>query len=214
MRAARKVKVTLGVGVALLVAGCAVILTQSPLRVVRSAARATTLGSTIIGNAEVCQPNELLPAGVSAIRLSVGSYFGPKVRVRMLAGSRVITEGTRGPVWTGTSVTVPVKPLRYAASHVRLCMNIGPNTELVFFRESPAVASEAAEFGPGASLGGKVGVEDLALSQGSWWSRIGLLANRMSIGHALTGTWVVWLIAALVAAVAVLAVGLVERELP
>lgn len=213
MRAARDVKVTLGVGIALLLAVGAVTLTHAPPRVVRENMKTRVLGGTITGDAEVCQANEVLPAGISAIRLSAGAYFGPRIRLKAFAGSRVITEGEKGPVWTGTSVTVPVKPVSQTASHVKLCIEIGPNSELVFFRGAPASLSETATYGPGAPLGGRLGVEDLASGQGSWWSQILHVARHMGIGHALDGTWVVLLIAALVAAVGVLAVGLVLREL-
>ena len=204
---------TLGVGIALLLAVGAVTLTHAPPRVVRVNTTSRILGGTITGNAELCQPNEVLPAGVSAIRLSAGAYFGPRIKVKAFAGSRVVTEGVQGPVWTGTSVTVPVKPVSQTTSHVKLCMEVGPNSELVFFKGVPAGANETAVYGSGAPLGGRVAVEDLAPGDGSWWSRILTVARHMGIGHALSGTWVVLLIAALVAAVGAFAVGLAARDL-
>jgi hypothetical protein len=213
VRAARDVKVTLGVGIALLLAVGAATLTHAPPRVVRVNTTSRILGGTITGNAELCQPNEVLPAGVSAIRLSAGAYFGPRIKVKAFAGSRVVTEGVQGPVWTGTSVTVPVKPVSETTRHVRLCIEVGPNSELVFFKGVPAGLNETAVYGPGAPLGGRVAVEDLAPGDGSWWSRILTVARHMGIGHALSGTWVVLLIAALVAAVGALAVGLAARDL-
>jgi hypothetical protein len=212
-RAARNVRVTLGVCIVLLLAVGSVTLTHSPPRLVRVTAKQGVLDGTIIGNAEVCQGGEVLPAGVSAIRLGVGAYFGPRVKLTAFSGSLVLTEGDIGPTWTGTSVTIPVKPLSHTTSGVKLCMHIGPNSELVFFKGAPAQASESASYGEGALLGGRVVVEYLAPGTASWWSRILEVARRMGLGHALSGTWVVLLIAALVAAVGVLAVGLVWREL-
>jgi hypothetical protein len=214
MRAGRHVKVTLGVGIALLLVVGVVTLTHSPPRVVRVGTRISGLVGTMITPAEVCQSNELLPADVSAIRVAAGSYFGPGVRVSVFAGSRLIAQGSQGPDWTGTSVTVPVRPLGQPAAHVRLCINIGSNSELVFFKGGAAARRETAEYGPGAPLGGRVQVEYLAAGQSSWWSQLLHVARHMGIGHALSGTWVVLLIAALVAAVGALAVGLTLRELP
>jgi hypothetical protein len=211
-KAARNVRVTLGVGIVLLLAVGAVTLTHSPPRVVQVNTKQRVLGGTIIGDAEVCQANEVLPADVSALRLGIGAYFGPRVKVRALSGSLVLTEGAVGPTWTGTSVTIPVNPLSHATSGVKLCMHVGPNSELVFFKGAPARASESASYGEGALLGGRVAVEYLAPGDGSWWSRILEVARHMGIGHALSGTWVVLLIAALVSAVGVLAVGVVWRE--
>jgi hypothetical protein len=214
MRAARDVKVTLCVGVALLVLAGALTLTRSPPHVVRVGARAAGSGPAFAGNAVVCQPNEVLPAGVSAIRLAVGAYFGSPIHVKVTAGSRVLTEGGRGPTWTGTSVTVPVTPLRYTASHVRLCFDIGPNSELVFLKGVASPARETAVLGNGQPIGGRIGVEYLAAGQGSWWSRILTVARHMGLGRAFSGTWVALLVAALMAAVGVLAVSFTLRELP
>jgi hypothetical protein len=205
--------VTLGVGIVLLLAVSALTLTHAPPRVVRVNTKQTVLGSTIVGSAEVCQTGEVLPAGVSALRLGIGAYFGTRVKLKAFSGSLVLTEGDIGPTWTGTSVTIPVKPLSHTASGVKLCMHVGPNSELIFFKGAPARASESASYGEGALLGGRVAVEYLAPGRGSWWSRILEVARRMGLGHALSGTWVVLLIAALVAAVGALAVGVVWREL-
>jgi hypothetical protein len=213
MKAVRAVRLTLTVGVVLLVAAGAVTLTRSPPRVVRVNTTTVGNGPTTIGAVEVCQADEQLPADVSAVRLSLKTYFGPAVRVRALRGSQVLTEGRRGPGWTGTSVTVPVVPLSHAASHVKLCFHVGPNSELVVLAGFPTAPQEAAVYSTGEGLGGRVGVEYLAAGQGSWWSRILTVARHIGIGHALGGTWVVLLIAVLVSAAGLLAVGLTLREL-
>jgi hypothetical protein len=214
MRAARDVKVTLCVGVALLVIAGALTLTRSPPRVVRVGARATGRGPAFAGSAQFCQPNEVLPAGVSAIRVAVGAYFGSPIHVKATSGSRVLTEGARGPTWTGRSVTVPVTPLHYTASHVKLCVGIGPNSELIFLEGVASPARETAVFNNGQPIGGRIGVEYLAAGRGSWWSQILTVARHMGLGRAFSGTWVALLAAALMAAVGVLAVGLTLREFP
>ncbi len=208
------VRVTLGVGVALLAVVGALTLTRSPPRVVRVGVTTTVRGPTTIDDSEICQAGETLPAGVSAVRASLGTYFGPTIRVRAFSGSRLLTEGRRGPGWTGTSVTVPVAPLSHAASRVKLCFAIEPNSELVVVAGSPSPARDVARWRSGESLGGRVGVEYLAAGRESWWSRLLSVARHIGIGHALSGTWVVLLIAALVAAAGLLALGLTLRELP
>lgn len=209
----KAVKVTLVVGVALIALVGAVTLTRSPPRVVRAAARAQVIRPIAVSDAEICQANEVLPAGVSAIRISLGAYFGPKVRVEVSSGGRVLTQGTRGAGWTGNSVTVPVTPLPRTASPVKLCFDAAPNSELVYVVGSEASKSEAAVW-RGESLGGRVAVEDLAAGQASWWSRILQVARHMGVGHTLDGTWVALLVAALVAAAGLLAMRVILRELP
>jgi hypothetical protein len=212
-RVARDVKVTLGVGVALIAAVGALTLTRSPPRVVRVGAPSRAIFPLTVSSAEVCQANEVLPAGVSAIRVWLGAYFGSRVRVVALANSQVLTEGVRSPNWTGGAVTVPVTAQSHATSGVTLCFDAAPNSELLYLGVAPASQAESAVW-RGKALGARVGVEYLAAGRGSWWSRILTVARHIGIGHALGGTWVVLLIAALAAAVGVLAVRLVVRELP
>jgi len=206
--------VTLGVGLAVIVAVGAFTLTHAPPRVVRVGEIGHVVAGTVNTGFQLCQANEVLPAGVSAIRLSVAAYYGSRLRLKAFSGGRVITEGSRGPDWTGTSVTVPVKPLSHTISPVRLCLYIGPNSEAIYFFATQTPAQESAVSGSGALLGNRLGVEYLASGHGSWWSRILTVARHMGIGHALNGTWVVLLIAALVGAVGILALRLVLRELP
>lgn len=213
MRAVRRVEVTLGVGVALLVAVCAYALTRSPPRVLRAGAKPIGLLIPLDGDGEACQAKEALPAGVSAIRLSLAAYVGARIRVAAYSGSSVLTEGRRGPDWTGTSVTVPVAPLRQSASDVTLCFDVAPNSEALFLlgRETPA--AEAMTTPIGRRLPGRIDIEYLGSGQGSWWSRLLPVARHMGLGRAFSGTWIVLLVAAMVAAVGALAGRLVLREL-
>jgi hypothetical protein len=221
MRSVRYVKVTLAVGVALLLGVAAITLTHAPPSVVgaSNATNAVTkrpLARTL-GDATVCQGNEALPAATSAIRVTLGAEYGSRVEVKASRGSRILTQGARGPEWTSGSVTVPVAPLSHAVSQVTLCFTLSPNSEPIYFLGNETPARETAilhlQGSPaGQPLGGRVDVEYLAAGRGSWWSRILTVARHMGLGRALSGTWVVLLIAALVAAVGVLALGLALRD--
>ncbi len=228
----RNVKVTLAAGIALTIAVLAVVLTRAPPRVLHASGPP---GSAIIGvdygEAALCQTGETLPAGATAIRLSVVAFFGSNVRVVAYRGSQVLTKGTRGPDWTGASVTVPVKPLDRTTSHVRICFAFVPNQERIVIlgrltpaREAvvasrvntlaPQTSAEAREPSQAVPLNGRVVVEYLAAGRGSWWTRVLSVARHMGIGHALSGTWLALLAAALMAAVGVLSARLALRELP
>jgi hypothetical protein len=213
MRGSRDVKVTLGVGIVLIAAGGAVTLTHAPPSVARPGVPAQSLRPLTVNAAEVCQANETIPSGVSAIRVSLGAYFGPRVRVTAYSGSRVLTTGTRGPGWSGNSVTVSVAPLSKSASAVRLCIDAAPNSELIYLGGIATSTQESAIW-HGAAIGGRVGVEYLASGRRSWWSRILSVERHMGIGHALSGTWVVLLIAVLLAAAGGLAVYVALQESP
>jgi hypothetical protein len=111
MRAVKAVKVTLCVSIVLMLAVVAITLTRSPSRVVRT----TSVGESQLGatssNEETCQANEVLPAGVTAIRVWLLAYYGARVRVTAFSGSRVLAEGRRRGDWTGGR--------RYACDAVR-----------------------------------------------------------------------------------------------
>jgi hypothetical protein len=227
----RNVKVTLAVGIALMVAVGAVTLTRSPPRVVRvgvpgGLGEGNLILAITASDISVCQANEVLPGGVSGIRLALWAFYGSQVHVRVYSGSQILTEGRRGADWTSDSVTVPVKPVDHATSHVQVCFALGPNSEPVILLGAPApvqalasaskggTPTPAAAASEGQRLRGRVGVEYLAAGRGSWWSRALSVARHMGLGRAFSGTWIALLVAALMAAVGVLAVRLTLRELP
>jgi hypothetical protein len=96
---------------------------------------------------------------------------------------------------------------------VRVCVYIGPNSQPIYLLGSPAAPQEAAREGAGQALPGRLHVEYLASGGSSWWSLVLTVARHMGLGHVLAGTWVVILIALLVAAVGLLAMWLALREL-
>lgn len=210
----RGVKVTLGVGIALIAIVTAYTLTRSPPRVVRTSSLGQATVATTIADASFCQTGEALPAGVSGIRLTIWAFFGANIHVTVSSGSRTLTAGRRGPDWTGSTVTIPVTPLSHAVSPVKVCVDVAPNSEVLYFSGAEAPASAAAVASTGEPLAGRIGIEYLAAGNRSWWSRILGVARHMGLGHALTGTWVVLLIAALMAAAGGLAIRVAVRELP
>jgi Predicted membrane protein (DUF2142) len=217
MRGARAVRLTFVVGIAILLAAVALTLCKAPPRVVRVGASTSAIFDLTAGDLEACQTGEVLPAGVSAIRLSlVAGGYGARVHVRVYGGSQVLAEGRRSAGWIGNSVTVPVSPLRHVHRLVKLCFAIGPNSEPILLAGSSASQGDMTRSRAGEPLGvgGKLGVEYLAPGHGSWWSRALLTARHMGIGHALSGSWVTLLIAALMAGVGLLAIWLPLREWP
>lgn len=221
----RNVTITLVVGLALIALVGAVTLTRSPPRVVHVNGPGSAGPLTAsAGDLSICQTGEALPAHVSAIRLSMWAFLGWKIDVKVYGPRQLLTEGSRGPDWTGTSVTVPVKPLAHAAPHTALCFSTGPNSEpelILGYPTAPARAAVALKPGLPATqapvegrLPGRVSAEYLTSGTGSWWSRILAVARHMGLGRAFAGTWIALLAAALMAAVAVLVTRLTLRELP
>jgi hypothetical protein len=210
----RDVKVAIAVSLALAAAMCAWTLTRSPPRVVRATVTERDELAFAVTGAAACQSNEVLPGDVSAIRLGLDATFGSRLRVRVYSGSRVIAEGSRAADWTGGTVTVPVKPVDRTVFPVKLCFDVGPNSEAIRIIGFHTPAREAAVSPQGETLSGRIGVEYLAAGRGSWWSRALSVARHIGIGHAISGTWVALLIAGLMVAVGALALRVAWRELP
>lgn len=205
----------------------AVVLTRSPPRVVRNSSVQTKYGLGFTqSEVTVCQGNEDLPAGVTAIRFWAVAFLGSHVQLAVYRGAQMLTEGRHGPDWVGQTVTVPVTPLSQATSGVRVCVAFAPNSELIQFFGTPAgprtaarffrgnqIASEAPPTGSG-SLRGKLRIEYLGPSHRSWWSRVLAVATNMGFGHFIGGKSVALLATLLFAAMTILTVRLTLGEQP
>jgi hypothetical protein len=216
---------TLAVGLVILLAVGALVLRQAPPRLVRIGApgsRAVTAQGVYpieqtIGSPTVCQAGEVLPAGVSAVRVAIWGFFGARVHVGAYSGSHLLTEGARAANWTSDSVTVPVRPLRSTHSGVKVCVAIGPNSEPELVLGAPTPQQQAAEVTEGGHskrLPGRFTLEYLAPGHSSWWSQILPVARHIGLGRSYSGTWIALLIAFLTATAGVLAIRLSLWELP
>ena len=208
-----RVKTTLVLSLALLVLLVVFTLTHAPPRVVRVGAKPEVVLSSTTGAFTVCQPNELLPPGVSAIRLGLEASFGPKMLVQVYSRSNILTAGSRRGDWTGSSVTIPVEQLKYTSYPVKLCASAPANGEFLQLYGVHTAYTDAAVGGEGQRLPGRLSVEYLAPGSGSWWSRALSVARHVGIGHAVSGTWVAVLVAMLMAAASALVIGLAWRAL-
>ena len=115
-------RIALGLSLALLIAALGLTLSQSPPTVASwNSVEAAVEFDSITSPFSACQANEVLPQGTAAIRLSLDSVLGPRVKVRALSGGRVLTHGERGSGWTAADVTVPVQPVTKTATNVSIC---------------------------------------------------------------------------------------------
>ena len=229
----RKAIITFVLGFALIAAVAAATLAKAPPRLVRvgapgvrgvNASGASVL-NLITGYHTLCQQHEIVPAGVSDIRVGIWAFYGSRLRVAAYEGSRLLTAGTRNASWTATSATMPVKPLSHQASDATVCLAVGPTSEPMLLLGGHTSRSQGAALTTGGipaggvvkaasqPLEGRESLEYLAPGRRSWWSQVLSVARRLGLGRAYSGTWIALLIAALMAAVAVLAVRLALQEL-
>jgi hypothetical protein len=210
----RRVTIALAAGLSLLAAAIGVALAHSPAVVARK--NGTSLKEDRIADtsqrARYCQAGELLPAGTTAIRLSLSAYTGPRVSVSVKAAGRTVTGGERGSGWTGRVVTVPVKPLPRAVPAATVCASFAPRDEHMILFGEATPRTVAAHDGPQA-LAGRMWIEYLRPGSSSWASLAPSTARRLGLGRAAAGTWNALLVLELLAAIVVLAATLVLKEL-
>ena len=112
-----RIKLVLAAGLTLVAIAVAVTLSRSPLHIagtdsyssVASIAQLGADASTHSRGLSACQAGEVMPAGTTAIQLSLSSDIGPALSVKALSGRTLLTSGSRPAGWTGVAVVVPVK---------------------------------------------------------------------------------------------------------
>jgi hypothetical protein len=162
---------------------------------------------------QACQQHETLPAGVSAIRLSLYDVYGPRLSVKVLAGGHVIASGDRAAGWIGESPTVPLNPVSHASRDTKLCFSLGRPVGLAAIDGSSTHAAGGLTYADGHRVGGRMRTEYLKPGARSWWSLAPSIARRMGLGHWPAGTWMALPLGATIVVIAVSAAWLIAREL-
>jgi hypothetical protein len=208
-----RVKAVLVAGLALVAIAMAIVLSGSPIRVIATdGVTPQFIVGYIPGYTRTCQGGETIPAGTSAVRFGLDAAIGPPVTVTVLSAGRLITHGTRGAGWAGGDVTVAVARVRREIAGATVCFAFGHSREVIAaFGEHTGTA--VAALSAGRPLRGRVVLEYLAPGGRSWWSSALSVARRIGLGRAPSGTWIVLVLAALMAAAGALASWLIVREL-
>jgi len=205
---------TLAAGLALTAIALLVVLSRSPVTVIgtNSIGYHTAIGY-VRHPGNRCELGGKLPQGTTAIRVSASANTGPKVNVTALSGAEAVSHGERGAGWgVAETVTVPVSRVSSTVAHSRICVAFGRLIEPV--QINGAVVRRVATKGSGAgTVFPAFRIEYLHAGQRSWWSLASSVARHMGLGRAASGTWIVFLVIALMVAVVILSSRLILREL-
>lgn len=209
----RSVRVALAVALALLAAAVGVVLSHSRLTVIGGNKTSSAVRmARAKGGTRGCFRGATVPEGTSAVRISLSANVGPRVTLQVLSGEAVVAHGVRDAGWgIQESVTVPVTRVPRTVTNARICLAIGSAVEPVQlnrFRVQTTAPDGTIHYTEGFRI------EYLRAGHSSWWSLASSVAHRMGLGHAASGTWLVFLVIALMLAVAALATRLILRELP
>jgi hypothetical protein len=201
------VRLALATGLLITVVALGVVLSSSPMAVAGSDQVPAKLAvEHIYGRQTSCQGGGTLPRGTTAIRVSLSANIGPQVNLEVLSGLKLVTEGERDTGWgVDENVTVPVGRVPRTIPDARICVTTGPVVEPLQVNGLPV-----------RTAGGVVvllRLEYLRPGSSSWLSLVASVAHRMGLAHAPAGTWVAYLLIAVMLAVTVIASRLVVREL-
>jgi len=202
-----RVRVAFAVGLAFFAVALSVVLQRSPLTVAgTNGAPAHFAVGRIRGGASGCEPGGTLPAGTTAIRVSLSANVGPGVSLRILSGSTLITEGERDAGWgVDETVTVPVRRVRRMIHNTTICTTVGPAAEPV---QANGTWTRTAHGRRAVWLR----VEYLRSGARSWLSLVSSIAHRIGLARAPSGAWVPCVVMVLMFAACILAARLVLRE--
>jgi len=205
-------RIALAAGLALIVIALGVVMSRSPITVAGTNSVPAEKAVAYTHTSETgCQKGGTLPRGTSAIRVSMLASIGPRVSLTVLAGSRVLTRGEHPSGWgEDETVTVPVRPISHAVRDVVICTTVGPAIEYLQLNGTQATSSSHEDRG---LAGVRLRMEYLRPRKRSWLSIAPSISRLLGLGHAATGTWIVFLVLTLVIAVAVLASRSTFREL-
>jgi hypothetical protein len=202
----RRVRLVLAAGLMGVATALGVVLSRPPLTVVATNG-VPAISAFTPSRAPTCQPGGTLPKGITAIRVSLAANTGPSVSLEARSGSTVVTAGERDAGWgIDETVTVPVKRVPHAIRDARICITLGPATELI--QANGALVRTSA----GAQVV-RLRLEYLRPGPSSWLSLIPSVARHMGIAHAPSGSWVAYAGIMVMIAASVVASRLVLREL-
>lgn len=179
------------IGCVLLVAGLAATLTRAvPVRTGMNAILPLeALGGTV-GRIDVCQDDELIPAGTGAVRvwLRTTGRPGPALALVATSGRTTIGRGRLAAGWSGRTATIPLRPATRAQRSARICVTVGASSSVTLAGESPDDPNtETPATAAGAPLRGRLRIEYLTPAHHSWWSQRRVIARRMGFGRAPAG---------------------------
>ncbi|HEY3827604.1 MAG TPA: DUF2142 domain-containing protein [Solirubrobacteraceae bacterium] len=194
-------------GLVLIAAAIALTLSRSPLVLAgTNSVEPTTVTASTAGPASACQHGEAIPQGTTAVRLWLEGNVKSRTHVAVLTGGRTVASGTREGGELGKVTTIAVGRIARKLRDAQLCFSFDRAVQAI------AVLGEPARRGaPGATA--RMRVEYLRPGPSSWWSLIGVVAQRIGIGRAPEGSLVALLPLILMALAVLLVAWTIIRQL-
>jgi hypothetical protein len=140
--------------------------------------------------ATICQPEETVPQGTTAIRVSLLSLLGPRLNLEAKAEGQLITSGELGSGWTGAVIAIPVRRVARTYMHATVCIAMAKRQQLINLRGLHTKFAPATSEG-GQVLPGRMRFEYLRPDKRSWLSLALPTARLMGLSVGGSGGIVV-----------------------
>jgi len=202
-----RMRLALAVGLTAIAVAVGLVLSGAPVGVAGSDGIPANFAVEFIHQSEViCQAGGTVPAGTSAIRVSLSPNVGPAVGLEVFSGPTLVTKGNHPAGWgVDETLTVPVATVPRTIAQARICATIGPLVE-------PLQVNGARVTSPSGASAVWLRMEYLRPLSRSWLSRLPAVASVIGVAHAPTGAWVAYLVIAVMLALCALVSRVLLRE--
>jgi hypothetical protein len=181
-------------GVLALVCALAVILSGRQLQIASTDRVDNNQFAAVLGPAQhICQYNEDVPPGATALRMTIGDYDKPGpplsfdiTAARKVAGTSQVQEIARGHLaagWAQGAVLVPITRVRSEVSGAAVCIANHGRTPVAI----AGLPDSVGDFGlydiqDGVNAPVEVRIDYMLPGRPSWFGMLATLAHRMTLG--------------------------------
>jgi hypothetical protein len=192
-------------GLIALVCALVVILSGTELQIASTdRVNSNQFGPVLAGHQHICQYNEIVPRGVTALRMTIGDYGkpGPPLGIditvtRKVAGVehvRQVARGFLGTGWKQGVVLLPISRVRHQFANAGVCLSDNGRAPVAI----AGLPDSAGDYGlydlqDGASAPYEIRIDYLLPGHPSWFSLLGTLAERMTLGKGSYVGFLGWL---------------------
>jgi Predicted membrane protein (DUF2142) len=190
-------------GLLALIAGVAVAGAQSGHRQLSSNLIPNgTFAFVVEGGDRVCQRAETIPAGTSAVRMTLGTYGppGPPLEMSIRADGRTVTRSRLEGGWRQGSVVIPLPRELPRLMNPNVCWR-SEGDDRIAVAGAPVDPRVGARV-DGEPIGAAARFEFTTSDERSWWSLLGTIPDRMgAVRVAFPGSATMWIWLGLLAVV-------------
>jgi hypothetical protein len=205
--------VAIGVGVAVVVAGLVVLLSQREQRLAGGNSRviASAVAVPVAPGRDSCTKVPFLPTKVSSARVYPGTYGGPgsPLELTIRWGGRTVSSARVSGGYGNAPLEIPVRAPRRELVEPVVCMRNAGSRRVRFAGHITPLNAAAAQ-GRG---GDRIRYDFLRPGRESWWGLSGTVAARFSrLKPSFVGSWTMWALFGVMAALWPASILILRRE--